>query len=171
MARRLVSTLTTLAMLVHSMLGCCSHHAHADECQTAHALCDHSEHESSQSDSEVGFEEDSEHKGCGHQHDESASENESSSAVDTTLCFCSHERGQCPHNQCDEDDCRFVKTSVTATPRPGDDGKTAFAFLSIADLGLAQSLSEAARLEVVKSAPGRWCADLCAAPVTQVWRL
>ncbi len=171
MSRRLISTLTVLAMLLHSILGCCAHHAHAEECQAAHALCNHSEHESTQSDSEVESDEDGKHKGCHHQHDESDADTESSSAVGTTVFCCSHENGPCPQHQCDDSQCRFDKTSVTESPRPNDADAAPCILLAIADLGLGRSLSEAQCLAAIESPLDRWCADHCAASVTQVWRL
>ena len=53
MFQSIISILTTVAVALHAMLGCCSHHAHACETdggnrsvQHSHTVCSHGHHES-----------------------------------------------------------------------------------------------------------------------------
>lgn len=174
MTRRLISSLTAFAMLVHSILGCCWHHAHATESQSGAAPCTHFEDGSSQSDSKPDSRKQTEHTGCGHEHDESEADHSndtSSSAAESTDTNSSHEHGPCHHSQCDEGNCQFTKTPVSVTPCPDDGGVQLFVVLPLANLGRIGSNFGFTCLEVTQSPPGSWCAQHCAAPVTQVWRL
>jgi hypothetical protein len=175
MANRLTSTLTAFAMMLHSILGCCTHHVHAEESQAASGLCHHIDHKVDHSDDSDNRDQEqtdleSKREKCGHHH-HGMKVAESSPAAEATPYSCGYEQDRSPQHRCNECKCRFVKTAVTESPRPDQPGSATNTLRSIADLGLAPLLSEGTGLEVALIPPGCWCAALCAAPVTQVWQL
>lgn len=176
MFSKVTSILTMTAMLLHSILGCCAHHAHACEhvesavrCQTEHDEC-HSE------DSEVAR---NPHHGAAHK--------DCHSAAKTLVAHCrgadhqvpetfqadneeSHE--SLPHSpcrqNCDDGDCRFTQSSVVKTPSSGE-GRLNFPVFAVADSGLPGRTQASVRR--ADSRPPDSLAGECCRPMFQVWRL
>ena len=176
MFSNVTSILTMTAMLLHSILGCCTHHAHACEhgesvvrCQTEHDEC-HPE------DFEVAR---NLHQGAVHEACHSAPK--------TSVTHCrgidhqvpetfqadneeSHE--SLPHSpcrqNCEDGDCLFTQSSVVKTPSP-DEGRLNFPVFAVADAGLPGRTQASVRR--ADSRPPDTLAGECCRPMLQVWRL
>jgi hypothetical protein len=91
MLRTIVCLTTALAFALHMGMGCCSHHAHADDdhaCQHHHAPADHDSHELANSGHHHS-----------HAHHDHANTEESSETP-------THD--SCPHGRCQGGKCVFV---------------------------------------------------------------
>jgi len=124
MFQSFTSILTLSAMLLHSILGCCTHHAHA--CEHGHVVegcvVEHDEHESDHVDLL-----DEGHGHDGHQHHGEKSEHDHDGlAVAHEGGHGDHESQECPHGpcsfDCDGGDCTFTQSSEVKVPAPGDGG-------------------------------------------------
>ena len=170
MFSNLTSILTITAMLLHSILGCCSHHAHACEHGQFVGKCpvEHGEHDSRSSEAAHADEEHADHHACadaGRDADEPLE-----AECESGLGSCGMpERSQDPCQQtCDGTDCSFTQSSEVKTPAP-DDGRLIFpaTTLLVSGVLLAGCLSA----NPVDSSPPDGVAYCCCRSMTQIWRL
>lgn len=157
MFHSIITILTTAAVALHAMLGCCAHHSHS--CCESHGLaaavqqadehCSHGNdsHEHHHHDDADAPGEDAEND-CGHQHQ--------------------HDGGQ-PHG-CDEGDCSF--TSVQRT----SDLELMLTFSmwcqSLCDVAHIDAMDSLAALNLVAESPPDPLSDSgTARAISQVWRL
>ena len=184
MSHNMTSILTTVAMLLHSIFGCCAHHAHACEHADPVAGCqaEHDEHHSSASEvagaSEVAH---AENHGAAHDDCSTTSERAGHDGHEVAPRFeegrhsDSHEDGgSLPHRHapcqqnCDEGDCSFTQPSVVKTPLP-DAGKLSFPVIAATVSGLIGcAQASASRTD---AGPPHARADECCRPMFQVWLL
>ncbi|NQV23247.1 MAG: hypothetical protein HQ518_02670 [Rhodopirellula sp.] len=155
------SILTMMAMLLHSILGCCSHHAHACEHGLSVSGCqaEHHEHcrEAEQAD-HIG------HQHQGDRHDHHAPQSVVDDHSDDSA---GHSHEPC-RRSCEGGDCRFTQSSQVKTPTP-DEGRLSApaATPAVADSLIAAQVSAVC----VDAGPLRDSAAGCHRLMTQVWRL
>lgn len=179
MFQSMTSILTMSAMLLHSILGCCSHHAHA--CEHGHAVetCDsgHDEHVGHHRDRDV-HKHGSQHQGHAHHADSGCRHKTSVTAEDIEqplMAESEHEDRRlpaCPHAPCEHDcgsgDCSFTQTSNVRTPTPDDaraglSGVFASAHVTPMSVGISATFAD--------SGPPGLSVNCCDRPLLQVWRL
>lgn len=180
MFQSMTSILTMSAMLLHSILGCCSHHAHA--CEHGHTVetCEsgHDEHAGDRcernADSEHGYQHEGHiHRGadgCLHENSESVEHSEQLTAAELAhdhddVPACPH--GPCQH-ECAGDGCSFTQTSEVRTPAPDDVGfALSGAFASVHSTPVSGGYSA----EFADAGPPGLSVACCDRPLLQVWRL
>jgi hypothetical protein len=175
MFSNLTNILTMTAMLLHAVLGCCAHHAHAcehgssaEECQAGHV--EHHEHASEVNHS------------CHHEADDSAcgsvaddAERESRGVINRQQEVAHEDHESSPHPEgpcqqnCDGGDCRFTQSPEVKTPSL-QDGRLCCPSLCAA-FSTAASFRFAAESLAAESRPPRALTTGCRRPMTQVWRL
>lgn len=120
--------LTMTAMLLHSIFGCCSHHAHACEHGESTAQCQ-AEHDEDYSEfSEVDHQ--AGHESCSAAPEESQHECHADShcGLQAAQLDGDEDPGSLPdphapcQQNCDDGDCRFTLSSAVKTPTP-DEGQ------------------------------------------------
>lgn len=155
MFQTLASILTMSAMLLHSILGCCSHHAHA--CEHGHSVetcpADHDAHGDDAADTQHVHEHlaPADAEPCGHGGEESDE--------------CPHQ--PCQHN-CDGSDCHFNQTVKVKTPTPDDVGEGFSA--AFASVLLTPTAGHCPARSADTGPPGL-SAACCCRPMMQVWQL
>ena len=178
MFSNVTSILTMTAMLLHSILGCCAHHAHACEHAESAVRCQAEHDESHCEDSAVAHNDHDEtgHKAC---HAASTVAVSDCRAVahlvpETVEVNVDEGRESVPHphqpcqQNCDDGDCRFTQSSVVKTPSP-DEGRLSFPVFAVADAGsMGRTQVSALRAD---SRPPDALAGECRRPMLQVWRL
>ncbi|MDA1163743.1 MAG: hypothetical protein O3B13_11630 [Planctomycetota bacterium] len=178
MSSSLTSILTISAMLLHSILGCCWHHAHACEHGVSVGDCavEHDEHHSVVPEAAHDEHEAGDHQNCsgvdahahhGHgnvDHDTPLVANEDGHRQDDSS---RHQHDSCPQN-CEGGDCSFTQSPQVKTPAP-DDGQLSFPFAAaiLAGAPMAGHLSA----HYADSGPPGSPAASCCRTMTQVWRL
>jgi hypothetical protein len=175
----LASILTMSLMLLHSLLGCCTHHAHA--CEHGHVVEDcvagHEQHKGHRAEiPEAGHEFEKAHgdhcehhhgeKRDGHEHDHDGLTAAHEDGHDD------HESHECPHDSCGFDcegeDCTYTPSSKVKTPTSGDSG------LSFPLAITHEFVSPVTGLILVDrsdTGPPKACSACCCRTMTQVWRL
>jgi len=123
------------AMLLHSIFGCCSHHAHACEHGEAVAQCqaEHDEHRSEFPEVAHQDHHQAGHEGCSATPEESehGCREDSHSGPQTAHLDDHEDRGSLPdphapcQQNCNDGDCRFTLSSAVKTPAP-DEGQLSF---------------------------------------------
>lgn len=170
MFQSLTSILTLSAMLLHSILGCCTHHAHA--CEHGHAVegcvAGHDEHEGEH----VG----QSHDGHGHDHHRNHGHDDDDGHEHDGLTVAhedghgDHESQECPHGPCGFDcegaDCTFTQSSKVKTPMPGDGGL--WFPLAITD-EFVSPVTGFVLADRADSGPPRASTASCCRTMTQVW--
>ena len=143
MSRNVTSILTMAAMLLHSILGCCAHHAHACE-QVESAVRCQTEHNGLHAEvSEVAHDE---HRRAAHKDCHSAPRETVThcrgmdhQVQEPNLVGDDEVHEPLPHSpcqqSCDDGDCRFTQSSVVRTPSPGE-GQLICPVFVAADTGL-----------------------------------
>ena len=96
MFQTVVSFLTFAAMLLHAVLGCCAHHAHAGD-----GACASGEAETVER-----------HTACGHGHAHHAAETD---VAETDTGEVPAEE-PCRHEECDEESCSYLASSKASVP-------------------------------------------------------
>lgn len=170
MFRSLTSILTLSAMLLHSILGCCSHHAHA--CEHGHAVenCavghdghegeivhhghDHGHHRHHDDEGDCDAEHGLAAHGDGHVDDESHE--------------CPH--GPCGH-ECQGGDCTYTQTSNVKTPAPADGGLWFPLPIVEQFVSALNGLNGLLLPGQAETGPPDALAACCCRAMTQVWRL
>ncbi|MBI1315063.1 hypothetical protein GC176_27545 [bacterium] len=159
MFQSLASILTVSVMLLHSILGCCSHHAHA--CEHGHAV----ENCAAWHDGNEG------EIAChGHQRHHGDEPDHGLAAHDDG--HGDHESHECPHGPCGHEcqggNCTYTQSPKVKTPALAD-GRLWFPlsmveqFVSALNGSLLPGQSE--------TGPPDALATCCCRPMTQVWRL
>ncbi|MCA9035274.1 MAG: hypothetical protein KDA91_09095 [Planctomycetaceae bacterium] len=151
MLHNIITILTTTAVALHAMLGCCAHHEHS--CNS-HALGSEA----------VAVVESESHCPCHHHHDDdSTTPDENSDKHD------GHQHNG-PHEDCDEPDCSFVSV------QPNDDVGLTLSFSmwlpALGDAASVESLDALVTLQAYAEGPPLATyrsGDLRAQ--SQVWRL
>jgi len=176
MFRFLVTSATMSAMLLHSILGCCWHHAHscghdhAEETCLAeydgHADAGHSEHACAARHDLT----DSDH--AVHQHELTAELTATGPVLSAVPAGCDCAVNTCPHapcrHTCDGGSCAFTPVVEFRTPVPDHAGT------GLCGLFAAAHVPPAARrlsLGTADTGPPGLSAACCCRPMTQVWRL
>ncbi len=160
---RFLTTATTVSvMLLHSILGCCTHHAHA--CEHGHSV----------EECAVGDEADvARHSGDVHRHHVSERDYDAEHGIAAHDGeHGDHESGECPHGPCGQEcqsgDCTYTPSSKVKAPTPAD-GQVWFPLAVTAHLNAAIPGSRfPGRAEVGFSDASAAC---CCRTMTQVWRL
>jgi len=174
MFQSLTSILTMSAMLLHSILGCCTHHAHA--CEHGHVVegCvagpdQHADHRVELSDAgheDHGHQDHGKNRDDGHEHDRGGLTTADEDGHDD------HESDECPHSPCGFDceggDCTFTQSSRVRTPTPGDGGL--WFPLAIAH-EFVSPVTGLIHVDRSDTGPPRASAACCCRTMTQVWRL
>jgi hypothetical protein len=175
MFSKLTNILTMTAMLLHSILGCCAHHAHgcehgssADECHSEHV-----EHHEHASDVAHSCHHEADDSACGSDADDAARESRGDINCQQQLAHVGHEspphpEGPCQQN-CDGGDCRFTQSPEVKTPSL-QDGRLCCPSAPAA-FSLAPPFRFAAESLAAESRPPRALTTGCCRPMTQVWRL
>lgn len=166
------------AMLLHSILGCCSHHVHACEHGESSARCQAEHAERHSEVPEVGH---VDHRGAGHETC-SATPDESehgchkdSQRRPQTVHLDDHEdqssqpdrHAPCQQN-CDGGDCRFTLSSAVKTPVP-EEGQLSFP-LSTSSVCVTVCCADQSAVRADSGPPGM-LPDKYGRALTQVWRL
>jgi hypothetical protein len=178
MFSHVTSILTISAMLLHSILGCCAHHAHACEHGVSVVECavEHGEHHSDVAEVAHDDHEHGDHQNCSgaDEHAEHGHGN-----VDHGTPMAAHESGRgdhdspphphdsCPQN-CEGGDCSFTQSSQVKTPA-ADDGQLSFPIA--ATIVAAISIAGHVSAHHADSGPPGVVVPSCCRPMTQVWRL
>ena len=173
MFQSLTSILTMSVMLLHSILGCCSHHAHA--CEHGHVVegcvAGH-EHES-----HLVEHSDADHEVHGHQHhgekrDDGYDHDHDGLTVAHVDGHDHHESHECPHGPCSFEcvggDCTYTQSSKVKTPAPGDSGLWLPLAITNEFVSPVTGLILADRFD---TGHPRASAACCSRTMTQVWRL
>ena len=106
MFRWTVSALTMIAVLLHSVLGCCSHHAHADSAETACGCVDRTP--------DGGRETvDSETHACDHLHEGESGDEDCER--ESARVVVGHDQHQ--HDDCREEACRYLTSPQVKLPK------------------------------------------------------
>jgi len=156
MFRLLTQAMTVSAMLLHSIFGCCTHHAHA--CDHGHTV------ENCAARHEAAEPASSRHDHGLHRHLDTRPEHDADRHE--------HRSDDCPHgpcsHECQNGDCMFTLSPRVKSPTPAD-GCRWFP-LAIAEpfLAVAAGPLFAAHAE---PAPPDALATSCRRTMTQVWRL
>lgn len=166
MFQSLTSILTMSAMLLHSILGCCTHHAHA--CEHGHVVegcvAGHDEHESEH------VEQSHEEHGHDHQHGEKSEHEHDGVAVAHEDGHGDHESQECPHGPCGFDceggDCTFTQPSKVKTPNPADSG---LCFPVAITHEFVSSVTGLVLKDRSDSGPPRALSACCCRTMVQVW--
>lgn len=178
MFSNLTSILTMTAMLLHSILGCCSHHVHACEHGESSAQCQtvHVEHHSDVP--EVGHiaHHEVDHEACSALSAESghSCHEDSHSRLQAAHLDAHEDRGSLPdrhtpcQQNCDDGDCRFTLSSAVKTPAP-DEGQLSFP-PSVNTVCAAVCCAELSAVRADTGPPGL-LPDKYGRALTQVWRL
>lgn len=175
MFSKLTSILTTTAMLLHAVLGCCTHHAHAcehgqsaEECQV-----EHDEHHSDEAEIAHSGEHGESHAGCSsHGHEMT---NVCRDSADGTQIASpeSHVPSQHPHEpcqqNCDGGDCSFTQSHAVKTPSL-DEGRLRCPAVCVLALSTI-FVGNASVCRESDAGPPDALATACCRPMTQVWRL
>ena len=171
MFQSLTSILTMSAMLLHSILGCCTHHAHA--CEHGHVVegcvAEHDEHEG-----ESAGHSDDGHGDHGRQHHgeetDAGHDDHDGLTVAQEDGHDDHETHECPHGPCGFDceggDCTYTQSSKVKTPAPGDAGLWFPLAITHEFVSPVTGLFIADRAD---SGPPRAAAACCCRTMTQVW--
>lgn len=178
MLSNVTSILTMTAMLLHSILGCCSHHAHACEHGESTARCQ-AEHDQRHPEGlAAGHVDDHEagHETCSATSDESehGCREDSHSRPQTAHLDDHEDRGSLPdrhapcQQNCDDGDCRFTLSSAVKTPAP-DEGQ--FSFPPSATTGCVAVCCAGLSARHATSGPPGMLPDEYGRALTQVWRL
>jgi len=175
MFSKLTSILTMTAMLLHAVLGCCVHHAHACEHGSSAEECqaEHVEHHSEKAEIVHAGHSVEGHAGCSSHGD--ADDHGSRNDADVTQVTAHDEHDSPPHPQrpcqqnCDGGDCRFTQSPEVKTPSLND-GR-----LCCPSTSATPSMAASCRFEfehfAAESRPPCALATGCCRPMTQVWRL
>jgi len=181
MFRNVTSILTISAMLLHSILGCCSHHAHACEHGSSVGECavEHDEHHSDVAEAAHDEREDGDHEQGGHQNcssvDDHAQHGHGDVVHDTPMVAHEDGRGdddspQHPHEPCPQNcaggDCSFTQSSQVKTPTP-DDGRLSFPVA--ATIVAATSIAGHVSAHHADAGPPGSVVPSRRRPMTQVW--
>ncbi len=165
----LVNLFTASAMLVHSIFGCCSHHAHV--CEHGHEAekCQHADDRSSNAES---AEKNEATHSCGHHHHHSATSDTADATEEVTKSDESSE--QCPHEPCDHscdgDQCVFASQFDKVEP-PASDQVSLVDLVSIQSACLATSGGQYTAKRHAEAEPtGMLTACRCRL-ITQTWLL
>ena len=167
MLQSLTTILTVSAMLLHSIFGCCTHHAHA--CEHGHTVegcvVGHEEHEAEN--------EDHGHDHGHHRHDghEDARDAEHGLGVTHEGGHGDHGPHDCPHGPCGFDceggDCTYTQSSKVKTPAPGDGGL--WFPLAITHEFVSPVTGLLLLADRADSGPPRASVACCCRTMTQVW--
>lgn len=175
MFSNLISILTMTAMLLHSILGCCAHHAHACEHGQSAENCqpEHVEHHADEAKNAPAVHLGEGHAGCTSRVDDGdrgcRDEADGTQAIAHDKHDSSkHPQGPCQQN-CDGGDCRFTQSPEVKTPSL-EDGRLCCPSASAA-FSMAPSVQFAFEYFAADSRPPRALATGCCRPMTQVWRL
>jgi hypothetical protein len=175
MFSNLTSILTMTAMLLHSILGCCAHHAHACEHGQSAEKCQavHVGHHADEAENARAGHPGEGHAGCtsqiddgnhGCRHDADGTQVSAHEEHDSSK----HPQGPCQQN-CDGGDCRFTQSPEVKTPSL-EDGRLCCPSASAA-FSMAPSVHFASEYFAADSGRPRTLATGCCRPMTQVWRL
>lgn len=147
MLRRLPTILATLAFGVHSLLGCCVHHAHGREAEEGE--CRHS-HDS------------------GNHTDDTAETDPAESAVPMSIEV-PHLPGECPPAECEETRCEYLTAAGGKAPHPADAPMP----VHLADLAISVGAVAGPNAGRPPELMPLWLVrgERCAPIATQVWRL
>ncbi|MFT5328512.1 MAG: hypothetical protein ACI8P0_006425 [Planctomycetaceae bacterium] len=178
MFSNVTSILTLTTMLLHSIFGCCSHHAHACEHGESVAQCqaEHDEHRSEVREVAHRDHHEAGHEGCSTTPEESehGCRGDSHSGLQTAHLD-DHEVSESqpdPHapcqQNCNDGDCRFTLSSAVKTPAP-DEGQLSCP-ASATTVGAAVCCAGLSPRRADSGPPGT-PPDNCARALIQVWRL
>ena len=178
MFSNVTSILTMTAMLPHSILGCCSHHAHAYEHgeSAVQCLAEHDERHSEVHEVAHIAHHEAGHEACSATSEESehGCREDSHSGSPTAHLDDHQDRGSLPdphapcQQNCDDGDCRFTLSSAVKTPAP-DEGQLSFP-ASAATVCPAVCCAELSARRADSGPPGT-LPDKCGRAMIQVWRL
>jgi len=175
MLSKLTSVLTMTAMLLHALLGCCTHHAHGcehglsvEECQAEHV-----EHHLKAAEVAHAGHSNEGHAGCSsHGNDGDHESRDDVDGMQVTVHE-EHDSSSLPQDPCQQDcdggDCRFTQSPEVKTPSQ-DDGRLCCPS-SLASFPMAASCRFAFEPLTKESGPPRALATGCCRHMTQVWRL
>jgi hypothetical protein len=163
------------AMLLHAVLGCCAHHAHACEHGSSAEECqvEHTEHHSEPAEVAHAGHLDERHAGCS-SHGDDGQHGCRNDADGTQVTAhedhdsSQHPQGPCQQN-CDGGDCRFTQSPEVKTPSM-EDGRLCCPS-SCAAFSMAASFRFASEQFAAESRPPHALATGCCRSMTQVWRL
>ena len=176
MLDRCTSYLMAVAVLLHSILGCCWHHAHSAGDPAGQVDCRHGQHGAPnqlESDMECGLDANQTHADD-HGHPLPLSSGNAAppvvrhrpsvvATIGADECW-AHWPCESPESQCEQADCRYVRPAKSISLRPDSRG------VATRIPGPAWSFA-ALRSQLDRGGTGSFCANLCAPPQTQVWRL
>ena len=179
MFSNLTSILTMTAMLLHSIFGCCAHHAHACEHGRSAEEC-HAEHVEQHSEvaeiAQTGHL-DASHQSQGHADCSSHGDDGNHGCRDAAggkQIAADEERDSSPHPQgpcqqkCDGGGCSFTQSAEVKPPSPNE-GRLGFP-ASAAVLADVADLGHVSTFRTDSGPPGKLVA-ICSRPMLQVWRL
>lgn len=172
MFQSLTTILTMSVMLLHSILGCCTHHAHA--CEHGHVVegcvAGHDQHESHGAEHSGDGHDDHGHQHHGEKRDDGHKHDHDGLTVSHEDGHDDHESDECPHgpcgSECEGGDCTYTQSSKVKTPVPGDGG------LSFPVAITHEFVSPVTGLTLVDrsdTGPPKACAACCCRTMTQVW--
>lgn len=173
-------------MLLHSIFGCCTHHAHACDQSHADGNCPGAAAVQEQADDEHTAHAHSNHPGCSNHNREPGPEIESSSAdlpsnsalyqavachpvENRTICHDTTEDSHAPCQQeCDGRDCFFTLASPVKTPSPED---VRLCFPLSAEVLAEISGADVNVTNPSDPGPPAGQASCSCRPMTQVWQI
>lgn len=111
--RSFVSHLVAACLALHTLLGCCMHHAHAEHAHlgTICESCDHAGHDDRAHDEHADYDAEA---GCGHDHDDE----HATSATESLSATKGHDEPAAPCSGSCGEKCQFVTTGRVQLENP-----------------------------------------------------